>query len=496
MFIQNLYQQIVNQSLKKPDKVAILDYEETYTYVDIVNKIEKFRQILRYYYSLKNFNFIGLYADNSAISYSVILACALEGITYVPLSVYEPDERLFKILKAAQIEVIIYDQKFEKKILNWGKKYSSDLLYISSEDTHFNLKLKPIITEKSNDLYILFTSGSTGIPKGVSINQTGVENFITWASEYLQVHEDDIFLSHSRITFDLSVFNIYLPLLHGAQVVIVKDLIDQIYPHTFLSKKVTIALVVPRITNNLIQNESLKPLAFPDLRHILFCGEKLLAHHVNAWTQTHPSVFVHNIYGPTETTVTCTYYTIQPGQKVIDPVPIGTTIPNMKISFFSGTNIIENGPFESEAYISGVGVSTKNYVGIESNLFDTHPKLGRYFKSGDLLYLDPNNILYWKSRLDFQVKVRGHRVELSEIESILLTQKHIIDACCIFDPVKENIYAFVAAPDPLIKTDQLKNICKLNLPEYMIPSHFYVLTELPKNQNGKVDREQLKKLLS
>ena len=116
MFIQNLYQQIVNQSLKKPDKVAILDYEETYTYVDIVNKIEKFRQILRYYYSLKNFNFIGLYADNSAISYSVILACALEGITYVPLSVYEPDERLFKILKAAQIEVIIYDQKFEKKI--------------------------------------------------------------------------------------------------------------------------------------------------------------------------------------------------------------------------------------------------------------------------------------------------------------------------------------------------------------------------------------------
>lgn len=494
MFIQKIYEKINEISTNAPMNTAIYEGDNKFSYLHFKNGIDSCRlQILDIIKPTSTPKIIGIYADNSFASHCIIYACALEGLTYVPLSYLDPIDRVLEIIESANIEHIFFDKIFSTNVnlLISSKKLGRVSFFPINTQLENILKFSP--SKSSSDLYILFTSGSTGKPKGISIRPESVENFLLWAAEYLSIQQTDNFLSHSKITFDLSVFNLFLPFMYGASSVLARSLSDQTYPAELLKKNVTIALLVPRVTNLLTQSRQLTENSFPALRHLLFCGEQLFAYQVKAWINTHCSLTIHNIYGPTETTVTCTYHKIKNGDEICDPIPIGKVIPNMRIEFIDKNGILSDSiEQEGEAVISGIGVSQKDYIGVKSNRFFHHPSLGRSFLSGDILYRNPQNILFWKSRADFQLKIRGYRVELSEIEIILMSSKKINDAICIYHFPTEILYAFIEIDSVDVHIeDDLRKIASEKLPEYMNPSIYKFLQILPRNLNGKVDRAKL-----
>ncbi len=494
MFIDQIYQCISEISNTTPDKIAIHEAGYDYTYLQFKQGIDCCRlQLINLQEKEQLSNIIGLYCDNSFLSHCAIHACALERITYVPLSVTDPVDRILTIIRIAKIEFVLFDQTYLKKINSFFLSEKIERLRVIEINTKWENKILISKQKTPSDLYILFTSGSTGHPKGVAIRHQSVENYLNWAGHYLSISSGDIFFSHSRITFDLSVFNLFLPFMFGASTVLARSLSDQTYPGELLKKNITIALIVPRVTNLLIQSKQLFKNSFPTLRHVLFCGEQLFAHQVRSWMNTNDFLTVHNIYGPTETTVTCTYHTIRPGETISDPVPIGKVIPNMRIEFLDEkSNVISTIKYEAEAIISGIGVSDTDYIGQESNRFFSHATLGRSFRSGDILYRNSNHILYWRSRVDFQLKIRGYRVELSEIEIVLMSSKKINDVVCIYKSDTEKLYAFVELENmnDNVESD-LRKIATEQLPEYMNPTIYIFLAQLPRNQNGKIDRANL-----
>ncbi len=494
MFVDQIYHRISEIALLNPEKIAIYEGDIEYSYLQFKKGIDGCRlQISTLKSQSELLNKAGLYCDNSFVSHCIIYACALEGITYVPLSITDPTDRLFTIINIANIEIIFFDSIFFKKIESLNLLIENKKMNFVEINTAATDKFLASKFTDPSELYILFTSGSTGQPKGVSIQHQSVENYLAWAGDYLSVSQNDKFLSHSRITFDLSVFNLFLPFMFGSSTVLARSLSDQSYPGELLKKNVTIALIVPRLTNLLIQSKQLFKNSFTDLRHVLFCGEQLFAHQAHAWMRTHSHLILHNIYGPTETTVTCTVHTINPSDSVADPIPIGRAIPNASIDFLdTNDSVINDNEYEGEAVISGIGVSRHDYIGQKSNRFFNHTALGRSFKSGDILYRNSKNILFWRSRVDFQLKIRGYRVELSEIEIVLMSSKKINDAVCIYNSEKEKLFAFIETDDAIENIElELRQISTDKLPEYMNPAVYILLRQLPKNQNGKVDRAKL-----
>ncbi|MFZ3230194.1 MAG: AMP-binding protein [Pseudobdellovibrio sp.] len=498
MLIHKIYQKICSLSELDPEKIAFFEDNLIYTYLDFKNKIECAIFQLKNTGALPN-DRIGLFIDNSFDAYCLIYACALSGLTYIPLPTEDPPLRIQTIVALAKISCIICAEKNSKKIISIYDSCVEPskpkiLIFDPVENTkkiHFNF---------SNDipLYMLFTSGSTGTPKGVLIHSAGVENFIFWAQSYLAINSNDLFLAHSRLTFDLSVFNLYLPFISGAAVRIVKSKADVIYPGSLLKKDVTIALLVPRVTGLLLESEQLLNDSYPKLRHLLFCGEKLFAAQANAWIRTNKNLTLHNIYGPTETTVTCTFQKLEPSQILNDPIPIGFAIPNMQLNFLSDSNEIINGPTEGELIISGVAVSLVDYCGQSSDRYFNHPLLGRCFKTGDIVKRNYLGQHFWITRIDDQIKIRGFRVELAEIEAVLFSHAGIIDLACVFDPELQSLYIAVSLSDPSMHEKilkQLADLCEKTLPTYMQPNEFVLFKKIPQNINGKADKKKIKELV-
>lgn len=499
MFIQEVFENLEKVVNTDPQRPAIFQDNDTFSYLDFKNKILQIQNQLNKK-NIKSTDKIGLFANTSFVGYAAVYALAARNLTYVPLSVNEAELRLQKIIEVAQIRYIMCDNFYFELLQKLAGKYlvDNDIEVLLIEDSRSESRDSSVITlnsELKNPMYLLFTSGSTGSPKGAYIDVQGVSNFLNWCEDYFKSEKTDIFLAHSRLTFDLSVFNLFLPFKTGSAVRIVKSMADQMYPGELLQKDITIFLTVPRITGLLLEAEQLLQEAFPKLKHVIFCGEKLYASQVQAWGKTHKNLKVHNIYGPTETTVTCTIHTVKNPAECADPIAIGTVIPGMQINFLNENAQIISGVFEGEGIISGVGVSAQDYCGFESGKFFNHPTLGRSFRTGDLLYRDESGCFYWKARLDYQIKIRGFRVELLEIEAVLSLFTQVNEIACVFDEASQKIYAAVIAKDKNNFDNILKDLkvfAETRLPSHMRPDKIVQFVSLPRNKNGKIERLELK----
>jgi amino acid adenylation domain-containing protein len=353
--------------------------------------------------------------------------------------------------------------------------------------------------------YLLFTSGSTGIPKGVMVAHRNVTSFLDYMVDRYQVSEEDRFSQMFDMTFDLSVFDMFVCWERGACLCCPpqKSLIS---PGKYLKDmELTIWFSVPSTAVFMKQLGMLKPGRYPALRFSLFCGEPLPVASASAWLDAAPNSTLENLYGPTELTIACTLYRWDPSRSPTESelgiVPIGYPYPGMTV-IVADESLKEVGPGEEgELLMNGPQMSPGYWKDPEKTKAAFVVPSGRsdvYYRTGDRVRRPiDNGPLTHLGRTDFQVKILGHRVELGEIEVAVRKACGADGVIAVGWPASASgfggVEVFIEGPN--IDVDQIRKAVAAELPDYMVPRRLHFLARLPRNVNGKFDRKAMSKML-
>lgn len=351
-------------------------------------------------------------------------------------------------------------------------------------------------------LYVLFTSGSTGVPKGVCINHRAVIDYIDWVTETFAITEADTFGNQAPFYFDNSILDIYSALKTGATVhIIPKTLFAQPVPllEYLKEKRVNTIFWVP---SALIVVAKLKAFRNVDLtgvlKRVLFCGEVMPNKQLNVWRKFLPKVQYANLYGPTEITDACTYYIVDREFLDEEPLPIGIPMANTDILVLNEQDELVTGEEPGELCVRGTSLSMGYYKNpektreafVQNPLNKAVPEL--IYRTGDIVRYNERGELLYLSRKDFQIKHMGHRIELGEIETAVSSLEGISLCCCLYDEKRSKIVLFLE--EVLEKAYINERISRL-VPEYMLPDKLIAVGKMPINANGKIDRVKLRECL-
>ncbi|UUQ64831.1 amino acid adenylation domain-containing protein [Pseudomonas fuscovaginae UPB0736] len=348
--------------------------------------------------------------------------------------------------------------------------------------------------------YVLYTSGSTGTPKGVMNEHLGVVNRLLWARDEYAVEAGDRVLQKTPFGFDVSVWEFFLPLLAGAELVMARpgghqepDYLAQV----MRDARITLLHFVPSMLDVFLEHRSARD--FPDLRRVLCSGEALPRSLQRRFEQQLAGIELHNLYGPTEAAIDVTAWQCRPGDPG-ESVPIGRPIANIQMYVLDALGQVQPLGVAGELHIGGIGVA-RGYLNLPelsaerfiADPFSNDPQ-ARLYKTGDLGRWLANGALEYLGRNDFQVKIRGLRIEIGEVEAALALCPGVREVVVIAredegQPDSKRLVAYLCGePAP---AEQLRKALLKHLPEYMIPSAFVHLESLPLSSNGKLDRKAL-----
>jgi amino acid adenylation domain-containing protein len=354
--------------------------------------------------------------------------------------------------------------------------------------------------------YLLFTSGSTGVPKGVPIHHTNVRSYVEYICDRYQVTHEDRFSQEFDLTFDLSVHDMFVCWERGACLFVVPEK-SVMAPAKFIREhRLTIWFSVPSVIGLLSRMKLLPPNAFPSLRYSLFCGEPLSAIYAQLWQAAAPGSIIENLYGPTETTIAITHYRWSaeqsPSECVNGIVSIGWPFDGQHACVTDQNRRPVSPGTSGELCLSGSQVTTCYWNNPEKTheQFIKLPETGEslWYRTGDIVRQDESGCLFYLGRIDHQIKIRGYRVELQEIEAVLrqlcATEQVVSLPWPVQNGSADGVVAFIAGRTTL-DLSQILSASRELLPEYMVPKNIYTIPELPLSANGKVDRAQLSKIL-
>ncbi|MDE5933358.1 MAG: amino acid adenylation domain-containing protein [Lachnospiraceae bacterium] len=423
---------------------------------------------------------------------------------YSPIDVDMPASRVNKILEVLNPALVITTAALQKTFADYA--YQGEFLLFeeachadSSEEIIEAARRKGIDTDL---LYVLFTSGSTGVPKGVTITHRSVIDYIDWVTETFDITEADSFGNQAPFYFDNSILDIYSTLKSGATTYIIpKNLFAQpvLLLEYLKEKKINTIFWVPSALIVVAKLKAFRNVDLSDtLKRVLFCGEVMPNRQLNIWRKFLPDVLYANLYGPTEITDACTYYIVDREFSDDEPLPIGIPMANTDILVLNEKDEPVAGEEIGELCVRGTSLSMGYYNNPEKTkeAFVQNP-LNPYvpetiYRTGDLVKYNEYGEIIYLSRKDFQIKHMGHRIELGEIETAVSSLAEISLCCCLYDEKKQKIVLFLEGE--LEKTYINERISKL-VPEYMLPNKVVSLEKMPINANGKIDRVKLKELL-
>jgi D-alanine--poly(phosphoribitol) ligase subunit 1 len=467
-----------------------------YTYKQLGEFISKIRLAIKELHP-DNIH-IGLVANDDMETYASIFALWLEGKAYIPLHPNQPLDRCEEIIKQINI-ITLLDSSETSVFLNQKVINTHSLSY----EGDFLVNNVPI--DNDSLAYVLFTSGSTGIPKGVTISRKNVGAFMDsfWDCG-IGITQEDKCLQCFDLTFDVSVQCFLVPLTKGACVyTIPHDQIKYSYVYGLLEDQhLTFGAMAPSMLRYL------KPyfgeINLPDMKYCILTGEASPVDLVQQWKKCIPKADIYNFYGPTETTIYCTYYKInRTGEiKTLNGMlSIGKPMKNVKsIVIDENRNILSKGE-KGELCVCGDQVSSGYWNSPENNTVAFFEKeyddiMQRFYHTGDLCYYDNEESLMLYGRLDSQAKIQGYRVELGEIEYHARENLEGNNAVVItFTNYIGNTELALFIEGEKINTASLINYVKTKIPSYMIPTKTIVEREFPLNSNGKVDKRKLKEKL-
>lgn len=434
---------------------------------------------------------VGLLFHRSELPILAILGVLKAGGGYVPLDLSYPDDRMRYVLTEAEVGVVIceaktrhrIDEVFEGKVLVLDEAADKLAAQSSTRPSRTEMGLKP------TDLcYVLFTSGTTGQPKGVMVEHRNAARFAVAFNAVCETTPADRILQGFALTFDGSVEEIWMAFSNGATLVVPTidtprfgdDLAE------FMHKsRITYFSTVPTMLTTM-QRE------LPLLRQLVVSGEPCLPEHVDRWAT--PGRLMLNVYGPTEATVNTTSFVCKPGK----PVTVGKPLPGYTVHIFdSEMNPVPQGT-KGELYVSGIGI-TRGYLkrpDLTEKAYMSRPNdETRYYRSGDIARINDEGEIEFFGRADNQVKIRGYRVELSEIDALLSEMDNIAIAVTKLHKGNDQdaLASYVELRDPSQLVDRKAVLAGLRakLPPYMVPTFFEVLPTMPRLVSGKVDRKSL-----
>jgi L-proline---[L-prolyl-carrier protein] ligase len=516
-----LHKLLQSSASRYPDGIAVIDGDRSVTYGELERRSNHLSHVLLRL-GVARHDRIGLYLDKSLESVLGIYAVLKSGAAYVPLDPQAPMSRLAYIARDCDMRVLLTGKE---KVSSWRALLEAapnlrTLIVLNGSDTDVSdppprirvLTLEaldgapdntPQVSTIDLDLsYILYTSGSTGDPKGVMLSHLNALTFVDWAVETFDVGPEDRLSNHAPLHFDLSIFDLFAAAKAAAAVILVppQTSVFPIQISRFIEQqRITIWYSVPSVLSMLVQRGKLRVGDFPRLRKILFAGEVFPTKHLRALMRLLPHVSFFDLYGPTETNV-CTYYEVPDLPDGHDePIPIGRAISNVEVFAVSDDGSLTPPGEVGELFVRGSSVmlgywgDTRRTTGslvpypVEGGACD------RVYKTGDLVRQGEDGNYRFLGRRDSQIKSRGYRIELGEIETALFSHPSVVDCAAIAIPdelITNRIEAYVVVRDSTTQGD-LVRFCADRIPRYMIPEAFEFREMLPKTSTGKIDRRSL-----
>jgi amino acid adenylation domain-containing protein len=504
-----------------PDKTAVIEPGQgSITYGELNALANQLRDRLNHLGVCRG-DRVGIYLHKSIDSVAAIFGILKTGAAYVPVDPGAPVSRNAYILSDCQVKVVIVEEKFVNDLTSeWGDRENSPQFLILNRTgggkyikelldlAQANMSISPgeSVDPSLDDLaYILYTSGSTGKPKGVMLTNRAAVSFVDWCSEAFGPDPNDRFSSHAPFHFDLSILDIYVPIKHGASLVLISEEIgkDPVRLAAMISEsRITIWYSTPSILSFLAQYGKLEQQDYSSLRTVLFAGEVFPVKHLRALKKLLPNPRYFNLYGPTETNV-CTYYEIPqhiPEDRT-NPYPIGKACSHYRIRVVDELGKEVPDSKEGELCASGPGMMSGywNLPEKTANAFLVDSTGIKWYKTGDIVFEGPDGNYIYVARRDRMVKKRGYRIELGEIEAGLYRHPGIKEAAVIALQNDEGvkIRAYVSHhQNSRPSIIELKQFCAQNLPAYMVPDLFSFLDILPKTSTDKIDYQKLKEFSS
>lgn len=480
--VKKLYELLENSAELFPENTAVCYLDSSISYNQLNASADQIKKTLQSI-GIKEGSRVAICAPKSIEFVSSIFGILKAGAAYLPIDFNSPIERNKFIIINAEVAAIITTKELFQNFKNefsFVSDIGTDL--ILAKNSSSGLKKSP------EDLaYVLYTSGSTGTPKGVMYSNSAALEFINWSSDIFNPTIADCFSSHAPFHFDLSIFDLYVSIKHGAKLVLIKEEVAKqplLLAQLIAEQKITIWYSTPSILTMLSEYGKMEKYDYKNLRLILFAGEVFPLTKFNALRKKVPSAIYYNLYGPTETNV-CTYYRL--------PDQIENTIPIGKVCEHYQSFVLEE-----ELLISGNGVMLGYWNGTIDS-FWKGPANKFWYKTGDLVDLDGNGNYIFKGRRDRMVKRNGYRIELDEIETTLDKHGDISKSAVVAYSDKDEqtiITAFVVMKNEDGKSIiKMKEYCMNNLPSYMIPNDFIFVEDLPYTSSHKVDYQKLKLLV-
>ena len=501
---RNILEILEETAERFPNKIIYEDINRKSTYQEFINTTKKIGTSLSE--KLNKINTpVAIYVDRSVACLEAMMGVTYSGNYFIVLDTKSPKERNDLILGALPNPTLIVEQKNKEKIKDLD--FDGEIfIYEELVNSQINQeKLDEIRNQiiDTDPMYMQFTSGSTGVPKGIVLCPRSVITYAYNIKTTFKIDENTIFGNEPPFYFSMSTLEIYTTMLSGATMYIIPKMYFS-FPIKLLEflkeKKINTIYWVPSVLCIIANMKALDEIELPDLKKVMFAGEVMPVKQLNVWIKHLPNAMFANLYGPTEITDICTYYVVDRQFDDSESLPIGKQCYNCDVLIIKDDGTKAKPGEEGELCVRGSFLALGYYNNPEktNSAFVQNPLNNAYpeiiYKTGDIVKENEKGEIMYLSRKDFQIKHMGYRIELGEIENTINNIEGIISCACVYDMRNKKIVLFYQAKNELSE-DSVISEANSKLISYMRPNEFRRLDRMLYNANGKIDRKELKNLL-